>query len=100
MWALSRSCGPERSGAFGGVVKPSSCTDASGASVASASSLRSVTGRRRRRPVTDRSELAEATEAPDASVEEDGLTTPPNAPERSGPQERDKAHIPRAAAPQ
>jgi len=56
--------------------------------------------RRRRRPVTDRSELAEATKAPDASVQEDGSTTPPNAPERSGPQERDKAHIPRAAAPQ
>jgi len=56
--------------------------------------------RRHRRPVTDRSELAEATEAADTSVGEDGAAKLPARPEHSGPKERDEAHIPGAAAPQ
>jgi lysophospholipase L1-like esterase len=56
--------------------------------------------RRRRRPVTDRSELAEVTESAGRSATEDGAAKPAVAPEGPGPTERDEAHVPRAATPQ
>jgi lysophospholipase L1-like esterase len=56
--------------------------------------------RRHRRPVTDRSELAEVTEAAGTSDREDGAAKIPATAEDSGPEERDEAHIPRAATPQ
>jgi len=56
--------------------------------------------RRHRRPITDRSELADVTEATGTPVHADSPATPGTTPEKSGPMGRDEAHIPKAAAPQ
>jgi len=55
--------------------------------------------RRHRRPVTDRSELTNPTEAAATTVHANDSSSPPTTPERSGPDGRDEEHIPKAAAP-